>query len=102
MIHRVPGCIVVVWLCLVCHVSQVMPGLRVTASAGTCRVGRGVIYALGLPLLAAALLIFPGVFESRLSWVSRMTGEALLSAGVWRLLGYFALLVSWGLWRLFT
>ncbi|MFC5740512.1 hypothetical protein [Dyella tabacisoli] len=102
MIHRLLGCtVVLVWLWTVYHLSQVMPGLHSAESSGVYRAGRGAIYVLGLPLLAAALLIFPDFFEDRFSPVSRMTGEALLSVGVWRFFGYFALLVSWGLWELF-
>ena len=102
MIHRLIGCaVVLVWLWMVCHLSQMAPNLAVAGSSGISRAGRGAFYVLLMPLLAAALLIFPGFFADRFSPVSSMTGEQLLGAGVWRFFGYFALLVSWGLWALF-
>ena len=59
------------------------------------------MYVLAMPLLAAALLIFPDFFADRFSPVSPVTGEPLLSPGVWRLFGYLSLLVAWGLWAIF-
>jgi hypothetical protein len=102
MIHRLIGCaVVLVWLWMVCHLSQVVPSLGVAESSGIARAGRGAMYVLLMPLLAATLLIFPDFLAGRFSPVSRMTGEPLLEAGIWRFFGYFALLVSWGLWELF-
>jgi hypothetical protein len=102
MIHRLIGCAVVLaWLWMVCHLSQVVPNLAVAEASRISRAGSGAMYVLLMPLLAAALLIFPNFFADRFSPVSSMTGEQLFGAGIWRLLGYFALLVSWGLWELF-
>jgi hypothetical protein len=102
MIHRLIGlAVVLTWLWMVCHLSQVVPNLAVAEASSNSRAGRGAIYVLLMPLVAAALLIFPNFFADRFSPVSGMTGEQLFGAGIWRFLGYFALLVSWGLWELF-
>jgi hypothetical protein len=102
MVHRLIGGMVVLgWLWVVCHLGQWAPGLALAASSGIGRSGRGAIYVLGMPLLGAALLIFPGLFADRFSPSSRMTGEPVLGIGFWRICGYFALLVSWGLLQLF-
>jgi hypothetical protein len=102
MLHRFVGCaVVLVWLWMVFHLSQVEPDLAVAGGSGIARAGRGALYVLLMPLLAASLLIFPDFFADRFSPVSGMTGEPLLGTGIWRFFGYFALLVSWGLWELF-
>ncbi len=102
MIHRmVGGVVVLAWLWMVCHMQRWAPGLDVAASSSIWRAGRGAGYVLFLPLLAAALLIFPDFFVERFSPSSELTNEPLLGAGFWRFFGYFALLVSWGLLELF-
>lgn len=102
MVHRLIGGIVVLgWLWLVCHLGRWAPGLGLAASSGIGRSGSGALYVLLMPLLGAALLIFPGFFADRFSPASRMTGEPVLGAGFWRVFGYFALLASWGLLQLF-
>lgn len=102
MVHRVIGGVVVlIWLWMMCHLQRRAPGLAVAASSSISRAGSGAFYVLLLPLIAAALLVFPEFFVNRFSPSSEMTNEPLLGAGFWRLFGYFALLVSWGLLQLF-
>ncbi|WP_404541496.1 hypothetical protein [Dyella agri] len=59
------------------------------------------MYVLFMPLVAAALLIYPEYFVDRFSPISSLTGDPLLGVGVWRFFGYFVLLISWGLIELF-
>ncbi|MFC5526713.1 hypothetical protein ACFPPA_13310 [Rhodanobacter ginsengisoli] len=105
MVHRMIGVVVLMaWLWMVLHMQSLAPGLDVAASSNiTLYAGRGggVFYVSLIPLLAAALLIFPDFFAGHFSPSSEMTNEPLLGAGFWRLSGYFALLVSWGLLHLF-
>jgi hypothetical protein len=102
MIHRVIGVLVVlVWWWMICHLHQSVPDLGAAASSGISRAGRGAFYVLCIPLLAAALLIFPDFFVNRFSPSSQMTNKPLLGTGFWRFFGYFALLVSWGVLQLF-
>ena len=103
MIHRmIGGVVVLAWLWMVCHLQRWAPALDVAASSRIGRAGGGAGYVLFLPLLAAALLIFPDFFVDRFSPSSELTNEPLLGAGFWRFFGYFALLVSWGLLQLFS
>ncbi|TCI11399.1 hypothetical protein EZM97_15670 [Dyella soli] len=102
MIHRLIGsAVVVAWLWLTFHLGLLIPNLDAAASSSVYRAGSGAMYVLGLPVAAAALLIYPEYFVDRFSPVSGLTGEPLLGVGVWRLLGYVALLISWGLLELF-
>ncbi|MES2313171.1 MAG: hypothetical protein V4566_12845 [Pseudomonadota bacterium] len=102
MIHRmIGGAVVLAWLWMVRHLRSWAPGLDIAASSSFGRAGSGADYVLLLPLLAAALLIFPDFFVDRFSPSSELTNEPLLGAGFWRFFGYFALLVSWGLLQLF-
>lgn len=103
MAHRIVGFVVVLgWLWLVLHLGHYAPQLVMAADHRMGRSGRGVLIVLLMPLLAAALLIAPGFFARRFSPYSHMTGEPVLDIGLWRVAGYVALLVSWGLWSLFT
>jgi len=105
MVHRIIGGVVLLmWLWMVCHLRHWVPNLVVAAPSGIISYagrGGGVDYVLLMPLLAAALLIFPEFFVDHFSPSSGMTNEPLLGAGFWRIFGYFALLVSWGLLQLF-
>lgn len=102
MIHRmIGGAVVLAWFWMVCHLQRWAPGLSIAASSSIWRAGSGADYVLFLPLLAAALLIFPDFFVDRFSPSSELANEPLLGAGFWRFFGYFALLVSWGLLQLF-
>jgi len=105
MVHRlIGGVVVLMWLWMLCHTQRSFPGLQIAASADYkiyAGRGGGAFYVLLLPLLAAALLIFPDFFVNRFSPSSELTNEPLLGAGFWRFFGYFALLVSWGLLQLF-
>lgn len=105
MIHRMIGIVVMlIWLWVVCHIHHLAPGLEVAASSDISLYagrGGGAFYVLLMPLLAAALLIFPNFFVGHFSPSSGMTNEPLLGAGFWRFFGYFALSVSWGLLQLF-
>lgn len=105
MVHRMIGVVVLLtWLWIVFHLHHLVPGLDIAASSDISLYagrGGGAFYVLLIPLLAAALLIFPDFFAGHFSPSSEMTNEPLLGAGFWRLFGYFALLVSWVLLRLF-
>jgi hypothetical protein len=105
MVHRmIGGVVVLMWLWMVSHMHYWVPSLEVAASSDISLYagrGGGVFYVMLMPLLAAALLMFPGLFVDHFSPSSEMTNEPLLGAGFWRLCGYFTLLVSWGLLHLF-
>jgi hypothetical protein len=105
MFHRMIGVVVVlIWLWMVIHMHHLVPSLDAAASADISLYagrGGGAFYVLLMPLLAAALLIFPNFFVDHFSPSSEMTNEPLLGASFWRFFGYFALLVSWGLLQLF-
>jgi hypothetical protein len=105
MVHRVIGGIVLLlWLWMVCHLHRWVPNLVEAAPSGIISYaghGGGADYVLLMPLLAAFLLIFPDFFANRFGLSSEMTNEPLLGVGFWRFVGYFALLVSWGLLQLF-
>ncbi len=102
MVHRVIGGIVVLlWLGMMIHLHRWVPGLDAAASSNVWRANDGAFYVEFMPLLGAALLIYPEYFVEQFSPSSEMTGEPLLDAGFWRFLGYFALLVSWALLQLF-
>lgn len=105
MVHRLIGSgVMLVWLWMICHMHRWVPSLEVAASSDISLYagrGGGVFYVLLMPLLAATLLIFPDFFVDHFSPSSKMINEPLLGAGFWRLCGYFTLLVSWGLLRLF-
>ena len=112
MLHRLIGAaVLLMWCYTVTHMERTLPGLA-GAMKGmkfplmllqmlTTRVGSGVACVLLMPLVSVSLLWFPGFFADRFSPKAGMFQEPILDSGFWRLAGYFALLVSFGLAALF-